>query len=189
MGRVQLRCKACASRVDADLGATEEHTLEVQGYLTRYCNRCRGQSRWTREAGGAGSSFRDVFQSAPVHTPCILVIDDDQSILTILAKALSQADYNVELADSARKAIQLLSRDDYDLILSDIRMPEFDGKQLFEFLDQNQKEYRTKVIFLTGDTGNPDTVKFLEETQCPYFTKPLDLPKLLETLRLRVTPS
>ena len=42
---------------------------------------------------------------------------------------------------------------------------------------------KEKVIFLTGDTGNPDTMQFLEEMQRPYLTKPIDMPALIELVR------
>lgn len=187
MPRIQLRCPTCNTRADAEVSQTEEQHLRTQGFLTRYCNRCRGQVRWVQQQA-ATSSFRGgPTASTPVPLQAsVLVIDDDESILAILRKALSNEEMELDLANSARIAVQLLGRADYDLILSDVRMPEFDGKQLFQFIDQNLPEYRTKVIFLTGDTGNPDTLKFLKDSGCPYLSKPLDIPKLLELLRMKL---
>ena len=188
MPRVQLRCPTCNSKADAEISQMEEQHLQSQGFLTRYCNRCRGQIRWVQQQATV-SSFRGGPATATTAAPLrasVLIIDDDESILAILRKALSNEEMELDLANSGRIAVQLLGRGDYDLVLSDVRMPEFDGKQLFQFLDQNLPEYRTKVIFLTGDTGNPDTLKFLEDSGCPYLSKPLDLPKLLELLRLKL---
>jgi len=109
----------------------------------------------------------------------ILLIDDDEDILKVLGKVLTAEKFELDVASSGREAILKLGREDYDLILSDIRMPELDGKQLFAFLEQNMDEYRRKVIFLTGDTGNPETMKFLEQTGCPYLTKPIEIPTLI----------
>lgn len=186
MSRTQLRCQTCGSHAEADLGESDLQRLRGQGSVTRFCNRCGGQSRWV-EMQSATSGFRAEWATpkGPAQ-PTVLLIDDDTSILTILQKVLSQENLALDCADSARKAVQMLARDDYNLILSDIRMPEFDGKQLFAFLEQHQPHYLQKVVFLTGDTGNPETMRFLEEARCTYLTKPLDIPALLELVRQRL---
>lgn len=187
MARIAMRCRGCGDRAEAEIGAGELQRLRSQGSLVRFCNRCRGQARWTEEKS-ASSGFRAEFATgAGPRTPVVLLIDDDPAILTIVKKALSGEDLALDCADSARKAVQMLSRDDYDLILSDIRMPDFDGKQMFAFLDEHQPQYRGRVVFLTGDLGNPDTVKFLEETQCAYLNKPIDIPALIALLRQRLS--
>lgn len=187
MTRIHLRCQGCGGRTESDFSDSALAKLRSTGSLVQYCPQCRGQARWVEEQPHS-SGFRAEFATAPgPRQPTVLVIDDDPAILTILRKALSQEDLALDCAESARKAVQMLARDDYDLILSDIRMPEFDGKQLFAFLEEHQPHYRGRVIFLTGDTGNPDTMKFLEETQCAYLSKPIDLPALIGLLRQRLS--
>ena len=187
MSRIHLRCQACGTRMESDVNETDLGKLRSQGSIVMFCRQCRGQARWTEEQS-SGSGFRAEFATpAGSKTPVVLLIDDDPAILTILKKALSQQDLLLDCAESARRAVQMLARDDYDLILSDIRMPEFDGKQLFAFLEQHQPHYRGRVVFLTGDTGNPETIKFLEETQCSYLGKPIDLPALIQLLRQRLS--
>lgn len=188
MSRIRMRCQACGSRTEAEVNENDLQKLRGSG-LTRFCNTCRGQSRWGEEQT-AGSGFRaELVTAGSERQPVVLLIDDDPSILTILRKALSQENLALDCAESARKAVQMLVRDDYDLILSDIRMPDFDGKQLFAFLEEHQPHYRGRVVFLTGDTGNPETMEFLQETQCSYLSKPIDLPALLELVRRRLSLS
>lgn len=187
MPQIQIRCQGCGTRSEAALGENELQRLRSQGAITRFCDRCRGQSRWAEEQSGSGGFRTEFATAAGGATPAVLLIDDDPSILAVLRKALSQEDLALDCADSARKAVQMLSRDDYDLILSDIRMPEFDGRQMFAFLDEHQPQYRGRVVFLTGDTANPDTMQFLEETQCAYLTKPIDLTALIKLLRQRLS--
>ena len=187
MPQVQIACHHCGMRVDADLNEAEVRTLRTQGAITRYCRKCAGNTRWvaqkaagpTRLGGSESTPFRDSNEAAELRGGRILLIDDDEGILAILSKVLSKENLEIDVASTGREAVVKLGREDYDLILSDIRMPELDGKQLFAFLDQNLPEYKKKVIFLTGDTGNPETVKFLEETRCPYLTKPLEIPTLM----------
>lgn len=187
MSRVQLKCRTCGALADADLGDNELQRLRGQGYLGRFCNGCRGQSNWVEQKESGGGFRAEWATPSGPKQAAVLLIDDDPSVLAILRKALGQEDLSVDSADSARIAVQMLARDDYDMILSDIRMPEFDGKQLFAFLDQHQPQYRGRVVFLTGDTGNPETMKFLEESHCAYLSKPIDLPKLLALLRQRLS--
>lgn len=182
MRRALFRCHTCGSRTEIMVSELEERKLRGDGYLTHFCRECRGNTRW------------DLYQTlTPVHLTDaepseelrghILLIDDDEDILRVIGKALSAELYDLETANSARKAAQLLVRGDYDVILSDIRMPEFDGKQLFHFLDEHLPELKDRVIFLTGDTGNPKTLEFLLQTKRPYLPKPIDIPALLELVR------
>jgi len=181
MPQVAIRCQNCGTRQDAALNEVDVETLRTRGSLVRYCRQCAGNTRWTAPGGAPASRFSRA-NLEELRGGRILLIDDDESILKILGKVLGAEKFELDVASSGREAIRKLGREDYELILSDIRMPELDGKQLFAFLDQNMPEYRRKVIFLTGDTGNVDTMKFLEEAGCPYLTKPLDIPTLIRLL-------
>lgn len=180
----QLRCQACGSRVSAPVSELQMNMLRRDGYLERFCRECGATTHWL-PLSTLSSNFRE-----PVHDPDsepqrrVLLIDDDPDILTVLGKALTGDSFEVDTARSARDALMRLAREDYDIILSDIRMPEFDGKQLFSFLDEKMPEYKQRVIFLTGDAGSSDTADFLKRTKAPYLAKPVDLVEL-KTLILR----
>ncbi len=181
MPQVVIRCQNCGIRQDANLNEVDLQNLRTRGELIRYCRRCAGNSRWTAPEGVMPGRFgrADLEELRGGH---ILLIDDDENILKVLGKVLGAEKFELDVASSGREAILKLGREDYDLILSDIRMPDLDGKELFAFIDQNMPEYRSKVIFLTGDTGNADTMKFLEGTGCPYLTKPIEIPTLIHML-------
>jgi CheY-like chemotaxis protein len=181
MPLTQISCHNCGTRQDADLNDFEIRNLQSQGRIVRYCQRCAGNTHWVSR-GATGTTRIGAPDLEKIRGGRILLIDDDEDILKILGKVLGKEKFELDMASTGREAIVKLGREDYDLILSDIRMPEFDGKQLFAFLDQNLPEYKDKVIFLTGDTGNPDTMKFLEETKCPYMTKPIEIPVLIRIL-------
>ena len=181
MPRGQIRCQNCGTRAELDLSDGELQALRSRGHIVRYCNRCAGNTKWISRAG-PGASWTAGADLGETRGGRILLIDDDENILKILSKVLSAEKFEIDLALSGRDAILKLGREDYDLVLSDIRMPELDGTQLFEFLDQNMPEYKNKVMFLTGDTGNPETMKFLERANCPYLTKPIEIPTLVHLL-------
>lgn len=181
MQTVLLRCQHCGKRSDLTLGSLDSSKLKAQGFVTRFCSECRYATPWQPVEESAPTTFRDV---APEESAArLLLIDDDEDILTVLSKAMESQGFEVESLSSARQALVRLARADFDLILSDIRMPGFDGKQLFEFLNQQLPDYLSRVIFLTGDTGSSETLAFLERTRAPYLTKPIALPQLLDLVR------
>ena len=182
MKRALFRCHTCGSRNDVILNEGDERKLRSDGYLTRFCRECRGNTRWDLYESISSVHLADS-EPAEELRGHILLIDDDEDILHVIGKALSKEQFDLETANSARKAVQLLARGDYDVVLSDIRMPDFDGKQLFEFLEQHLPELKTHVIFLTGDTGNPNTLEFLQKSGRPYLSKPVDIPALLNLVR------
>ncbi len=184
MRTIHIRCHTCGSRADVLLGPLEEEKLREVGFLTRLCKECRGQTRWEPAAGTTlPTHLVDIeTEDEATHVP-VLAIDDDESILAVLDKALSKENYDLDLANSGREAVTLLARGEYAIIISDIRMPGLDGKQLFQFLDEHMPDLKDRVIFLTGDTGNPDTMKFLTEVGRPYLSKPIDIRALLKVLR------
>lgn len=176
--QASLRCKTCGIRVSLDLSELQERALEHEGFLDRFCRACSMSTQWLPLAE-SGATVADSGKSMAR----VLLIDDDPDILKVVGKALAREDFDTDTAASARDAIMRLARTDYDLILSDIRMPDFDGKQLMSFLDERMPEYKDRVIFLTGDTGSKDTVDFLKRTNAPYLVKPLDLEVLREFIR------
>jgi len=183
MPRLQIQCRSCGARAEVDLNEVEVEKLRAQTGLTRYCKQCAGNTQWKEH--GTPSTVRmtrsDVMQQAEEGKK-VLLIDDDDDILKVLGKVLSGLYFQLDAASTGRDAIRKLGRNDYDLILSDIRMPELDGKQLFAFLEENMPEYKERVIFLTGDTENPATMEFLIHANCPYLSKPIEIPTLLKLL-------
>ena len=182
MPRMSIKCQNCGTRLEADLNEVEVHKLSSEGHLNRYCRQCAGNTRWLAHTGSMTVQLTREAAEKIEGGKRVLLIDDDEGILRVLGKVLSGLRFELDVASSGRQAVQMLGRNDYDLILSDIRMPELDGKQLFEFLDQNMSEYKERVIFLTGDTGNPATMDFLTASNCPYLSKPIEIPTLLKLL-------
>ncbi|WP_407874517.1 cell cycle two-component system response regulator CpdR [Qipengyuania nanhaisediminis] len=78
----------------------------------------------------------------------ILLAEDDDSMRTYIERALINAGYEVESVDRGTEAVPLLEQDDFDLLLSDIVMPEMDGIELAQRCAEVSP--RTKVMFITG---------------------------------------
>jgi CheY-like chemotaxis protein len=183
---VRLRCLSCGTRSEATLGDLETRELRAQKFINRNCRTCRGVTRH-EVTGGEGPhvqtdvGFRgESDEDAP--KPRGLIIEDDPEARAVLSKALAAAHFDSVAVGDGREALQLLVREDFTVILSDINMPELDGKQLFAFLEKNMPEARSRVIFVTGETGNPATLEFLEASGQPYLPKPIELPLLFVLL-------
>lgn len=102
----------------------------------------------------------------------ILVVDDESGITSALEHLLQCDGYQVETAANGRMALEKLRERTYDLLLSDLRMPELDGMGLYEELAQHYPHLLPRFIFLTGDTLNAETTQLLEQIGAPRLSKP-----------------
>ncbi|MFV0554851.1 MAG: sigma-54-dependent transcriptional regulator [Mangrovibacterium sp.] len=111
----------------------------------------------------------------------ILVIDDERSIRNALKDILEYEQYEVELAESGKVALGLLSKTEFDAILCDIKMPEMDGIEVLEAICA--METHAPVVMISGH-GNIDTaVEAIKIGAFDFIEKPLDLNRLLITLK------
>jgi two-component system NtrC family sensor kinase len=108
----------------------------------------------------------------PVAGKSILVVDDEPGIASALAYLLRRNHHEVETAANGRIALQKLQQRAYDLILSDIRMPDLDGPGLYRELEHHHPQLLKRIIFLTGDTLSPETKAFLEQARVLRLSKP-----------------
>jgi CheY-like chemotaxis protein len=102
----------------------------------------------------------------------ILVVDDEPGIASALAYLLRRNRHQVDIAANGRLALQKLQEHTYDLILSDMRMPELDGPGLYQELEHHYPHLLSRIIFLTGDTLSQETKAFLERTSVFRVSKP-----------------
>jgi CheY-like chemotaxis protein len=115
----------------------------------------------------------------PTHQAgTILVVDDESGITSALAYLLQSDGYQVEVAANGRVALEKLRERAYDLLLSDLRMPELDGMGLYEELAQHYPHLLPRLIFLTGDTLNAETTRRLEHIGAPRLSKPFTAPEV-----------
>jgi PAS domain S-box-containing protein len=101
-----------------------------------------------------------------------LVVDDEPEIADMLAELLEGAGYRVRIADSGVTAQRQLAVRDFDLILSDLRMPDLDGPGLHAWIRANRPNLLSRIGFVTGDTLGPSAASFLASTDRPCLEKP-----------------
>jgi len=111
----------------------------------------------------------------------ILVIDDEKSIRNTLKDILEYEKYEVDLAEDGNKGIEKVRGAEYDIVLCDIKMPGLDGIEVLERLTILAPD--TPVVMISGH-GNIDTaVESIKKGAFDYIEKPLDLNRLLITIR------
>ena len=111
----------------------------------------------------------------------ILVIDDERSIRNTLKDILEYEKYSVDLAEDGIKGIEKVKGNSFDVVLCDIKMPGMDGIEVLEQLVQISPD--TPVVMISGH-GNIDTaVESIKKGAFDYIEKPLDLNRLLITIR------
>jgi PAS domain S-box-containing protein len=113
----------------------------------------------------------------------ILVVDDEPGIAGVLAEVLQLDGHAVETVGDGEAALGKLAAGTYDLILSDIRMPELDGPSLYWELERRDPRLMGRMIFLTGDTLSTGTREFLEKTGAPCLAKPFALKDVREIVQ------
>jgi PAS domain S-box-containing protein len=102
----------------------------------------------------------------------ILVVDDEPEVARLVADVLEREGQHVEMAADGRAALEKLRRDDFDLIVSDIKMPELDGPGLYREVARLRPELARRMVFLTGDTLGPEPQRFLKDAGALWVNKP-----------------
>jgi DNA-binding response OmpR family regulator len=116
--------------------------------------------------------------SSSVTKGKILAIEDEPGIREVCHRALTSQGYQVDFAGNGVTAESMLMKEDYDLLLVDIKTPVMDGKQLYHYIEDRHPELVNKVIFITGDVMNNDTQNFLKQTGRPVLLKPFSPDEL-----------
>lgn len=112
----------------------------------------------------------------------VLVIDDEEDVAETLADMLERIGLDVSVAIGGLAGREALaSGAPFDLILSDIRMPDMDGPALYAWIAAERPELAGMVAFVTGDTMSSHVAGFLADTRCPVLEKPFT-PASLGTL-------
>lgn len=105
----------------------------------------------------------------------ILIVEDEKSIADMAKMCLGKNGYICEIASDGMTATQKVEQKRYDLILLDIMLPDIDGYELIDYINQ----FQTPVIFVTAKTSVNDRVKGLKLGAEDYISKPFDLEELL----------
>jgi signal transduction histidine kinase len=143
-------------------------------------------------APGAGSTFTvelpgrvgSLAAPAPLPRPeparplRVLVVDDEPHILHYIRATLEAWGHAVATAADGQVGLERATQDDYDLIITDLRMPRLGGREFYEALLAHNPRAARRVAFSTGDTVRGDTLAFLAAQGRPCLHKPFSLSEL-----------
>lgn len=110
----------------------------------------------------------------------LLLVDDDPGLLKLLGMRLVSEGYSVVTAESGPEALRVLGREKVDLVISDLRMDEMDGLQLFSEIQKGQPGM--PVIILTAHGSIPDAVAATQQGVFSFLTKPVDKDALYKAI-------
>jgi two-component system NtrC family sensor kinase len=158
---------------------------------------------WVQSQQGKGTRFfvelpvvaclEDVptMADSPATTPAqdpnapqrrLLIVDDEPGIVDVLREVLSSNGYAVETANNGADALERITSGRYDLIISDLCMPEIDGQQLYKIVCDKKPHLANRIVFVTGDTVSSTSRAFLEYTGNRWFSKPFNIKEIEETV-------
>lgn len=113
----------------------------------------------------------------PAH---LLLVDDDPGLLKLLGMRLASEGYRVDTAESGQQGLRVLAKERIDLVISDLRMDEMDGMQLFSEIQKVQPGM--PVIILTAHGSIPDAVSATQQGVFSFLTKPVDKDALYKAI-------
>jgi len=113
----------------------------------------------------------------------ILIVDDERYILDFFIEIFKMFPMQVDTADDGRVAMDKLTKNDYDLIITDFKMPQMNGRELFQWIKQERPHLARRIIFVTGDTVSPETRSFFEDSSNLYLAKPFKIEEVKEVIQ------
>jgi two-component system, NtrC family, sensor kinase len=121
-------------------------------------------------------------RKTPLRRESILVVEDEPTVVRLIADVLSEEGHTVDTVLDSRKALDLVRRKNYDLVICDLRMPHIDGRAFYHELVRRGSPLGQRLVFVTGDTVTPHNFKFLESSGVPYLAKPFLVDELKQVV-------
>jgi DNA-binding NtrC family response regulator len=113
----------------------------------------------------------------------LLLIEDERSVMDFIRVALERHGYACTTANSAAEGIRLLENGGFAGIISDMRTPGgASGADVHEWILAHRPHLRDRMLFITGDTVNEDTMNTLVRTGVPFIEKPFRVTELMVTV-------
>ncbi|PYN29158.1 MAG: hypothetical protein DMD98_21440, partial [Candidatus Rokuibacteriota bacterium] len=121
-----------------------------------------------------------------------LVVEDEPAVRDLIVTLLGQTGWRVEIASGGRAGLESVRRRRYDLVVSDVRMPEGGGEEFYRSAVALDETLRRRFVFITGDTAARDAFVSLKEAELPVIAKPFQPALFLDAVRrvtISLTPS
>jgi DNA-binding NtrC family response regulator len=124
--------------------------------------------------------------SLPATKPSVLpvlLIEDEPAVMSYVQAALERSGYPVVCCDSGIEALHLLEDGAFLGVVSDMRTPGgVDGGQVHAWIARHRPDLASRVVFITGDIANEETVATLRQTGAPCVEKPFRVQQLIDVI-------
>jgi PAS domain S-box-containing protein len=114
-----------------------------------------------------------------------LIVDDEMDVGLVLSEMLAAHGMRCSVVTSGEAAVECLKQQDYDLVVSDVRLPGIDGPALYAWIAQHRPHLCARTAFVTGDTLGQASERFLTDARRPLLEKPFlpaDVRRLIDEL-------
>jgi DNA-binding NtrC family response regulator len=114
-----------------------------------------------------------------------LVVDDEPTIRSAVARYLRRRGWEADEAEDGRAALRKLGRstlESYQAVVSDLRMPDYSGVELHDWLAEHRPDLFGRLILMTGDLASPALTEFVARTPRPLVEKPFELAVLAQLI-------
>jgi DNA-binding NtrC family response regulator len=119
----------------------------------------------------------------PELTLPVLLIEDESAVMAYVRTALEHSGYQVVCTESGAEGLRLLERQDFLGVVSDMRTPGgVDGAGVHAWLSAHRPQLASRVVFITGDIANEDTVATLRKTGAPCVEKPFRVQQFISVV-------
>ena len=113
----------------------------------------------------------------------VLLIEDEPAVMAYVRAALERSGYRVICTESGAEALHILRDGNFLGVVSDMRTPGgVDGAQVHAWIVANRPDLATKIVFITGDLANDETVATLRQTGAPFVEKPFRVQHFISVI-------
>jgi serine/threonine protein kinase len=164
-----------------EMAATHISSEPFQSLIARATARDRSQRCRSMPELAAALRQLDKPKTPPRETPTILIVEDDDTLRTVLEMGLSGEGYRVLIASNGREGIRLAAEEAPHLVLLDVTLPGLNGFDVCREL--RQRGFNAPIMMVTGKTEEVDRVVGLEIGADDYLTKPFGQRELVTRVR------
>jgi len=113
----------------------------------------------------------------------VLVVEDEPAICDLCCRVLTGEGFEVDIAVNGKVAQDMIVEKQYDLCLLDIRTPEMDGRELYQWMQEKHLQLAIRVIFTSGSVISGVATDFMKQTGRPFLPKPFTPDELKAVVR------
>src|SRR6202161_1205000 len=113
----------------------------------------------------------------------VLLIEDERAVMAYVRAALERSGYSVVCTESGAEGLRLLESEQFLGVVSDMRTPGgVDGAGVHAWLSRHRPDLAARIVFITGDIANDDTVDTLRQTGAPCVEKPFRVQRFISVI-------